>query len=138
LRELYVKTVTYADIPVSEKTTFTAPLSGKAQDIELELTADENSEFSISVYGMELNCNVKENLLNFQENTMPLYAKDKKVRLRLIVDALGVEVFADQGQAHMCMGFLSDYNLNRLEVKSLQANTYIKKCSVSELKNIWL
>jgi len=36
------------------------------------------------------------------------------------------------------MGFLSDYNLNRLEVKSLQANTYIKKCSVSELKNIWL
>lgn len=138
LRELYVKTVTYADIPVSVETPFTAPLSGKAQDIELEITADENSEFSIAVYGMELNCKVKENLLSFQENTMPLYAGDKKVRLRFIVDALGVEVFADQGQAHMCMGFLSDYNLNRLEVKSLQAHTCIKNCSVSELKSIWL
>jgi sucrose-6-phosphate hydrolase SacC (GH32 family) len=68
---------------------------------------------------------------------MPLYLNNGEVRLRLLVDTLGVEVFVDQGQAHMCMGFLCDYNIDKLKIKALNNSVILKRCRISELKSIW-
>lgn len=137
IQKLHVNTNTHSDINITEKDPFSTLLTGKTHDIEIQLKADENCEFVITFLGMEIYCKVKENLLRIHESTMPLYTNNGEVRLRLLVDTLGLEVFADQGQAHMCMGFLCDYNINNLKVKALNNSIILKKCTVSELKNIW-
>jgi sucrose-6-phosphate hydrolase SacC (GH32 family) len=137
IQKLYVNTNTNSGINITEEDPFSTLLTGKTQDIEIQIEADENSEFSIEFLGMEIICKVKENLLQIHETTMPLYTNNGEVRLRLLVDTLGLEVFSDQGQAHMCIGFLCDYNIKNLEIKAVNNSVILKKCTVSELKNIW-
>jgi sucrose-6-phosphate hydrolase SacC (GH32 family) len=137
IKNLYKVTNTYADHTINHEQPLNIKLDGKGHDIELEITAHADSELRINLFGMDINCKVSENQVQFNNNTMPLFINQNKFKLRILVDTVGLEIFADQGQAHMCAGFLADYNLNLLEFKAVKGEIRIDKCKLSELTSIW-
>jgi sucrose-6-phosphate hydrolase SacC (GH32 family) len=137
IKKLYENTVTYENKEISGNSSFMAKLDGKALDMELDFITDDKSEFSINLFGMEITCKVSENLLQMCNHTMPLCRYNGKIKLRLLVDTLGAELFTDEGEAHMCIGFLCDYNLNNLTINPQNGNIKLLKCNISTLKSIW-
>lgn len=137
IETIYMTTETYTNQSVSEDNAFKLDLKNKAYDIELDMTCLDNSETVISMFGMNIFLEFKENQLSFNNNTMPLFISDNKIKLRIIVDTNGIEIYAGQGQAHMCVGYLCDYNLSNLELRSTKGSIEIDRCRISELEGIW-
>ena len=112
-------------------------LEGTAYDIELELELQEDSVATISLFGMEIKCNAKENQITMDGAFMPMFYTGDVLQLRLFVDKLGVEIYEDQGQAFMCNGAISDYTLNNLSVKAAEGSLRIANAKIHRQENIW-
>lgn len=112
-------------------------LDGTAYDIELELDLQANSVAEISVFGMEIKCSSAERRITMDDASMPLYRTGNLLKLRLLIDTLGVEIYQDQGQAFMCNGAISDYTLNKLSVKAAEGHLRILNAKIHKQKNIW-
>ena len=107
----------------------------KAQDISVAAKATNAGKITINLYGEQIVADCEKNEISLGSNSMPLCVTDEgKIKIRIIADVNGVEIFAGYGQAHMCIGFLSDYSLDKLTVLS----EGIKEVSVdvAELKDV--
>ena len=60
-----------------------------------------------------------ENTLSYHNVTMPLSYTDGEIKLRLISDVLGLEIFADDGLIYSVVGSLADYGIRYLKVDPL-------------------
>ena len=114
---------------------FSAVLDGKAYDISLDITAN-GVNFKISLFGLEFEFKVKENLMQVQNHSVPLFVDSGKIKLRIITDIHGAEVFIDKGQAFICIGFIMDYNLNKLKLSSQNGDVQINEMKIFELKEV--
>ena len=112
---------------------FSAELAGRAYDVEILIKNIKDHDITFDICGNQLRVFGKEDTISSQDRNMPMCADESRnVKIRLIVDKLGAEIFAGKGQAHMCMGFLSDYSLNRFAVRS--DKPVEMNISISELK----
>ncbi len=132
VEQLWEKTKDYVGLEALETT-----LDGSAYDIELELQLQADSIATISLFGMEVTCNAKEQQITMDGASMPLFYTGDLLKLRLMVDKLGVEIYEDQGQAFMCNGAISDYTLNQLSVKAIEGSLRIQNAKIHRLENIW-
>lgn len=107
----------------------------KAQDISVTAKSDNNGKISIKLYGGEIVADCEKNEISLGSSSMPLCVTDEgEIRIRIIADVNGAEIFAGYGQAHMCVGFLSDYSLDKLIVSPKGIKGVSVK--VAELKNV--
>jgi len=139
IKDLYNNVTEQSDIIVdkgAENTVLLDCSETKAFDFDLLLSANTDSEFSISVFGLKIKFDVKENSIACFDKTMPICMDGDKIKLRMIADTLGLELFAGEGQAHMCMGFLCDYALNKLKIKADKGCIKIINCKTAGLNNI--
>ncbi len=110
-------------------------LERKAQDILVSARAAESGRISIKLYGQEITADCKENEIMLGSSSMPLCVTDSgEIKIRIIADVNGAEIFAGYGQAHMCVGFLSDYCLDKLIVSPSGLSEVSVK--VAQLKDV--
>lgn len=112
-------------------------LEGKAQDIRLCLASNENSAFRISLLGMEFEVIPNENCLKCKDSTMPLFMHQDCIKLRIITDTNAVEVYADQGEAFLCVEHVADYNLNKLMISANSNDIIAHEIQIDTLSSIW-
>ena len=107
------------------------------QWIECTVKASKDAVFELSLFGERVQINAEENTVRCMDATMPLYMRDGNIRLLILADALGFEIFCGEGQAFMCMGFLADYTLNRLELTVQQGNLTSFQGHLAALQSVW-
>ena len=112
-------------------------LSGKAQDITLEIETTENSVLCLSLLGLDITINTEEKNLSYSNASMPLIISGGAARIRLITDTHCVEIFAGRGQAYMCVPHVADYTLNTLKLSLKDGAARINALKSSGLENIW-
>ena len=137
IRNLYTNKYSYKNTVISVEDRFIVQLNTKdtkAFDFDMLICANEESTLQINVFGMEIIIDVKENSIKCLDRNMPICMENGKIKLRIIVDSLGFELFAGEGQAFMCMGFLCDYTLDKLEMKLQGGVAELISCDVAELK----
>lgn len=120
---------------VSDKSEFSYAFSNKAQDIKISCKANKG-RFSLKLYGQEITVDSDKNEISLCGNSMPLcLSNDGELTMRIITDVNGAEIFAGMGQAHMCVGYLSDYCLDRLTINGdIPSEITVR---IAELKSIY-
>ncbi|MCI8360223.1 MAG: glycoside hydrolase family 32 protein [Clostridiales bacterium] len=105
--------------------------------LEFTLTPSADCRFTLSLFGGEVEVDLPENAIRCMDKTMPVHMEDGKVRLLIIADAMGFEIFCGRGQSFMCMGFVCDYNLQNLILDVKAGRLERTDCRLAGLENIW-
>lgn len=131
---LRVNTEVYA---IGELADFRRPLHRKAYDIEL--TAPKNSpDFAIRFFGYELLVKPSDLTLSYNDVVMPLSYTGGEIKLRIVSDVLGLEVFADDGLIYSVVGSTADYGIRYLTVEQPSGGKLSDvTLTVHTLKGIW-
>lgn len=133
---LYRKRQVYESIVVETGMAYRCGLEGKAQDLLLEFD-EVPDRFDISLLGYDIHVEAALNRLECKTGTMPLFARNGRIKLRILTDTNGLEIFADQGQAHFCAAHIADYNLDALVLKAGASPLKICQLQVASLRSIW-
>ena len=136
IARIYENLQVFEAIVIEPGAEFRCTLEGKAQDLQLEID-DARDCFDISLLGYEIHVEAALNCLECKTGTMPLFARDGKIKLRILADTNGLEIFADQGQAHFCAAHIADYNLDSLVLTAGNSPLKICQLQVASLRNIW-
>lgn len=137
IKNLYGDAFCLQNISLSQGQKYTWTLMKKLYDVTLKIACPEKGNFVISVFGLEIHGNADEKVLSCLDNTAPLESFDQSIDLRLLIDVNNVEIFINTGKAFMSVGHIMDYNINRLEFKSIDKDILLKEANIVELKNIW-
>ena len=100
------------------------PLHRKAYDIEISALMD-SPDFNFSFFGYKFTVKPSDNTLSYGDVTMPLsYTKDG-VKLRIISDVLGCEIFADGGLIYSVCPGLADYGIRYMSLDAVKQDKSI-------------
>lgn len=131
---LRVSTETYS---IKNEENLRVPLGRKAYDIEL--SAPKNSpDFCLSFFGYEFFIKPSKGTFSYNDVEMPLSRTDGDIKLRIISDKLGCEIFADGGLIYTVAAGLADYGIRYLKVSPLSGNEVPDAAlTIHTLKGIW-
>lgn len=114
----------------------TQKLTGKAQDITLELALDENSILQIRVLGLSMEVNADLGCIRVKGCEIPLFAQNGKAKLRIITDTTSTEIYIGDGEAFGVVDHLADYKQNHIALDIRQGGVTVTGFAVSELQDI--
>ena len=112
-------------------------LKGEFYDIEAEFVIADAAEFGFVIFGVPVLYNVEEGKLLSNDLEAPLTPQDGKIKLRLLIDRLSIEVFANDGRVYMPIGALHKENGRGFEIFTRGGRTEIEELTVYEIKSIW-
>ncbi|MHC5155597.1 MAG: glycoside hydrolase family 32 protein [Planctomycetota bacterium] len=112
-------------------------LKGEFYDIEAEFVIADAAEFGFVIFGVPVLYNVEEGKLLSNDLEAPLKPQDGKIKLRLLIDRLSIEVFANDGRVYMPIQALHMDKERGFEIFTRGGRTDIEELTVYELKSIW-
>lgn len=134
IERLYIKTDTFENFKPDKENSFSFKTSGKCCDISLNI--GNCSSFVFSLYGMNIEYSKEKGVLRCLDKEAPVRGIDGVIDLRIVIDTVYAEIFADGGSVFMGMTYIQDSSLNRLEIRSDKA--VIERLSVSDMDRFWI
>ncbi len=137
IENLYTKYHTWTDLGLAPGNKPLNTINAELLDIEAEFEIGESSRFGLIIKGLKIVYDVKARRLICGEESAALTPVNNRIRLRILVDRISVEIFANDGAIYMPMNAAEGYNERSVELFSKGGSTLIKHISVNELSNIW-
>ncbi len=103
---------------------------------DVTLRVPIQSSFRFSLFGLELCYDAGQAHLKCLEKEAPVKGENGFLTVRLLVDTISTEIFADSGSVFMGMPYIQDYNLNTLSVTADSAIDDID-VHIAELQAFW-
>lgn len=133
IKNLYLGTKIFDCLKVNSERPFCYRTDSKCCDILLR--AEASSSFVLSLFGLEIEYMAERDMLKCLDKEAVVRGVDGTIELRIIIDTVYAEIFAENGSVFMGMTYIQDSNLNRLIIKS--SNSWIERLTVSELNKFW-
>ncbi len=112
-------------------------IQGELFDINVEFAVGDAAECGFVIRGLPVTYDVEKQLLSCKGENAPLKPVDGKIRLRILVDRVSIEIFGNDGRVYMPMGaILADEN-KTLEVFTKGGDVKLTSLDVHELRSIW-
>lgn len=131
---LYTARQHFANVSVTADQPFRYQVSSKCCDITLRVPLE--SSFAFTLFGLDLYYDAKQSVLKCLDREAPVYGDNGFLTIRLIIDTIYTELFADSGSIFMGMTYIQDYNLNTLSFTSEQCIDNIR-IDLAELGAFW-
>lgn len=112
-------------------------IQGELFDICAELQAVEAEEFGFVIRGIPIACDVKKGEISCQGKTAPLRPTEGKIRLRVLVDRISIEIFGNDGRIALPVVVIPDDANTSLIAYSHGGTTRIISLEVHELRSAW-
>ena len=129
---------TEINLAATSESPFVMPLAACAHDIHLRIRKQDAESFTLSLFGLDIVCNMLNRRLECLDKTAPFEPNDDGfMALRLIMDTTGAELFLNEGSVYLSNGFPADWNLNRLEIRPCSGSMEVEILTVAELPDIW-
>jgi sucrose-6-phosphate hydrolase SacC (GH32 family) len=112
-------------------------LKGEFYDIEAEFVIADAAEFGFVIFGVPVLYNVEEGKLLSDDLEAPLKPQDGKIKLRLLIDRLSIEVFANDGRVYMPIEALHKEKERGFEIFTRGGSAKIEELTVYEIESIW-
>lgn len=106
-------------------------------DINLVFQNDSAAEFGAIVRGLTVVYDARAGELRCGDKTAPLANLGGRIELRMLVDRLSTEIFANNGQVYMPMRHLQEGNAVDLEVFAKGGEAVVTGITVNELSSAW-
>ena len=136
IENIYGRKYSWNDIDIQPGQDFLSDIEGELFDIDVEFIPGGSETFGITVNGITISYNSKSNMLICGEEQALLKPRDGHISLRLLVDRLSLELFANKGEIYMPLR-KERSKKNGLAVFSKGGKTTIRSLEVRELKAIW-
>ncbi|OMF81224.1 hypothetical protein BK145_07295 [Paenibacillus peoriae] len=137
IEELYMRIDKVENIQLVSGSAYTEKLTGKLYDIALNLSPASDANFSLSIFGLSMTYDGSKQELKCLESFAPVESYDGGIEIRILIDTIITEIYINGGKVYMCMNHIQDYNMNRLELRSLEGSLVVNELKIVELQNIW-
>ncbi len=125
------------DVPLKPDENPLAEIKGDLLDINVDLDCGEAKEVGFKIHGVPVTYDVDEEELRCQDRTVPLASSQGRIRLRVLVDRLALEIFAGDGAIYMPMKAVAKPDDKSLELYAKGGTAQIRSLEVHELRSIW-
>lgn len=133
IETLYLQTDSFHNIAVDNKRSFSHKTKSKCCDISLTVTC--GAPLTISLFGLSISYDSEKKILTCLTSEAVIKETSKELRLRIVIDTIYAEIFADRGSIFMGIAYVQDSSRNQLVISS--ENAFVKSLSVSEMKEFW-
>jgi fructan beta-fructosidase len=112
-------------------------IQGELFDIQAEFVTAETDEFGFTINGIPIFYNKDTCTLACGQSKANLKPDNGKIRLRILVDRVSIEIFANDGNIYMPIRAYAVDGKKGLELFTKGGNTIISSLKVYQLKSIW-
>jgi sucrose-6-phosphate hydrolase SacC (GH32 family) len=127
----------WTDVQLKPGQNILAGVKGELFDIEAQFEVGDADEFGFLINGFSVKYNVDKNELSCGRPKTKLKPIDAKIRLRILVDRVSIEIFANDGRIYMPIRAIPQGDERGLEVFTKGDSIEISSLTVHELKSIW-
>ena len=137
IESIYAKEYTRSDIDLTPGQSILSDVNGEFFDIdaEFEVSDAETLGFWINGYSIEYHSDKNELFCDGEKSKLEPICR--KIRLRILVDRVSIEIFANDGLVYMPIRALPKKGQTGIEVFSNGGNSKIKNLKIYELNSIW-
>lgn len=151
IQKLYTKSYQTEDVVLRNDTTFTSPLVGDQLHIEAEIDLGDAMSVGLNINGFRIVANQyissyilagpEGEDLDINKTYYPIH--NNSVKIEVIVDNVGMELYIDDGALYYAIDHKSVNNDKKLEIFSqkgysdFETTTLLKDLKVYELESIW-
>jgi len=137
IESIYAKEYTRSDIDLTPGQSILSDVNGEFFDIdaEFEVSDAETLGFWINGYSIEYHSDKNELFCDGEKSKLEPICR--KIRLRILVDRVSIEIFANDGLVYMPIRALPKKGQTGIEVFSKGGNSKIKNLKIYELNSIW-
>ncbi|MHC4132929.1 MAG: glycoside hydrolase family 32 protein [Planctomycetota bacterium] len=137
IENIHAKEHACKDVELKPGQNILADVKGELFDIDAEFEIGDADEFGFMINGFSVKYNVEKNELSCGRSKAELKPVDGKIRLRILVDRVSIEIFANDGHVYMPIRAIPEGNHKGLEIFTKGDSTKINSLTVHELKSIW-
>jgi sucrose-6-phosphate hydrolase SacC (GH32 family) len=137
IETIHGKEHAWTDVRLKPKQNLLSDVGGELFDIDAEFEIGKADQFGFRINGVPVVYNVKKSQLSGGRSRAALNPVDGKIRLRILVDRVSIEVFANDGRVYMPVRAYPEGDERELEVFTEGGNVKISSLTVHELKSIW-
>jgi sucrose-6-phosphate hydrolase SacC (GH32 family) len=137
IKNLYTKEYNWNDLRLKQGENIISDIDGELLDVKVEFQSDEAEEFGFIFNDMEIVYNTNDKELKCAEEIAPLKPIDGRIRLRILVDKVSIEIFANDGRIYMPIRSLPQGNERGVEIFTKGGDITVNSLVINELKSIW-
>ncbi|HCO92660.1 MAG TPA: 2,6-beta-D-fructofuranosidase [Phycisphaerales bacterium] len=137
IESIYVKEYVWTGIKLKPGQNIISGVKGELFDIDAEFETGIPDEFGFFINDFSVKYNVEKNQLSCEDSVAKLKPIDGKIRLRILVDRVSIEIFANDGRIYMPIRAIPESDERTLEVFTKAGNIKISSLKIRELKSIW-
>jgi len=110
---------------------------GRHFDLHVIVDVGDALELEINVGGILVSCVVEAKELRCAGCTAPLKLEDGKLNLRLLLDRICIEIFAESGLVYMPLAVMPDAENDLITIRAKGGAATVETFEFHELKSIW-
>jgi len=137
IESIHAKEYTWTDVRLKPGQNILANVKGELFDIDAEFEIGRVDEFGFMIRGVPVVYNVKKNQLSCGRPKAILKPIDWKIRLRILVDKVSIEVFANDGRIYMPIRAIPEGDQKGLEIFTKGGSIKLSSLKIHELNSIW-
>ncbi len=138
IESLYADTRRFDEITLAPEGTVLPGVGGDLFDISAAFVAGaDTEELGLKIRGVPVAFNVKANLLSCGDRSAPLKPEGGKVSLRLLVDRVSLEIFANDGRVYMPMAIIPKDGDRSIALFAKGGGVKLTALTVHTLKPAW-
>jgi sucrose-6-phosphate hydrolase SacC (GH32 family) len=137
IESIYAKEYTRSDIDLTPGQSILSEVKGELFDIDAEFEVSNAEAFGFWINGYSIEYHSDKNELFCDGEKSKLEPIGRKVRLRILVDRVSIEIFANDGLVYMPIRALPKKGQTRIEVFSKGGNSKLRNLKIYELNSIW-
>ena len=137
IENLYGKEHVWNDVKLKPEQNILSDIEGELFDIDAEFKVGKADKFGFVINGKTVAYDAKKNQLSADGSRAKLIPVDGKISLRILVDRVSIEIYANDGRIYMPIRSLHEPNKKGLEIFTKGGKTKINSLIVHELKSIW-
>ena len=137
IKNIYLKSYTWDNLLLKSGQNPLSDVRGELFDINAEFVAGGKGKFGFIIHGIPVVYNKDKHKLTCAGSEADLPAQAGKIRLRILVDKVSVEIYADSGRIYMPIGANESDSKKGLTIFTKGGNTNVVSLKVHQLKSIW-
>jgi sucrose-6-phosphate hydrolase SacC (GH32 family) len=138
IKKLYKNEKIFKNKNIKPGTNLLKGFSSDFYDIDTNIAVSDAERIGFKIRDIEIVYDVKTQELSSGENTAPLRINDGSIQLRILVDRISIEIYANKGEIFMPLAaFPEDDSKKDLELFAEGGIAKMKSLAIREIKSIW-
>jgi fructan beta-fructosidase len=137
IKNIYSKKYEWKNVQPRLGENILSKIEGELFDIQAEFVPAETGEFGFVVNGIPVVYNIDHHQLTCGGSEANLEPVNGKIQLRMLIDRISIEIFANDGKIYMPVRASAADNRKGLALFTTGGSTTIGSLKVYQLKSIW-